>query len=102
MGQHPWRWVYSSAAWRKLRALHLSRHPLCALCQAVGRVTQATVVDHIVPHRGDARLALDQTNLQSLCKACHDGAKQSLDRSGRLRGADLAGNPVDPGDHWRR
>ena len=31
----------------------------------------ATDVDHIVPHRGDARLLYDENNLQSLCKSCH-------------------------------
>jgi 5-methylcytosine-specific restriction protein A len=30
------------------------------------------VVDHIVPHRGDERLAFDRDNLQGLCKSCHD------------------------------
>lgn len=36
-----------------------------------GKVTAATEVDHIVPHRGDERLFRDEKNLQSLCRPCH-------------------------------
>jgi 5-methylcytosine-specific restriction protein A len=32
----------------------------------------ATVVDHIVPHRGDPVLFWDEANWQGLCKLCHD------------------------------
>jgi len=35
-------------------------------------VTNATVVDHIIPHKGDYKLMYDQNNLQSLCKYHHD------------------------------
>ena len=49
-----------------------TEHPLCAFCQAEGKVVPATVVDHIIPHRGDQRLFWDQTNWESLCKGCHD------------------------------
>jgi 5-methylcytosine-specific restriction enzyme A len=42
--------------WRKARAEFLAEHPLCAHCLAEGRLTPATVVDHVVPHRGDQRL----------------------------------------------
>jgi 5-methylcytosine-specific restriction protein A len=30
------------------------------------------VVDHVVPHRGDAILFWDRANWQSMCKPCHD------------------------------
>ncbi|AFR18473.1 HNH endonuclease [Burkholderia pseudomallei] len=32
----------------------------------------ASVVDHIVPHRGDAHLFWDQSNWQAMSKSCHD------------------------------
>ena len=60
------------AKWRRARKLFLQRHPLCANCLSQGIVTPATVVDHIVPHRGDHRLFWDEQNWQPLCKACHD------------------------------
>ena len=60
------------ARWREARAIFLKQHPLCAFCQAEGKIVPATVVDHIIPHWGDQRLFWDQTNLESLCKECHD------------------------------
>ena len=60
------------ARWREARAIFLKQHPLCAFCQAEGKIVPATVVDHITPHRGDQWLFWDQTNWESLCKKCHD------------------------------
>ena len=60
------------ARWREARALFLKQYPLCAFCQAEGKIVPATVVDHIIPHRGEQRLFWDQTNWESLCKECHD------------------------------
>lgn len=60
------------ARWQRARRQHLAAAPLCVACGAAGRVTAATVVDHVRPHRGDERLFWDATNWQSLCKACHD------------------------------
>ena len=58
--------------WRKVRAAYLRRHPLCVKCLAEGRYVTATVVDHIVPHRGNPLLMWDVSNYQALCKPCHD------------------------------
>ena len=57
--------------WKLARKAYLHSHPLCVRCQAVGRLTPATVVDHIVPHRGDPILFWDESNWQALCKSCH-------------------------------
>lgn len=58
--------------WQKARKTFLEHHPLCAECQRRGVLTPATVVDHIIPHRGDKTLFWDTTNWQPLCKSCHD------------------------------
>lgn len=65
--------------WRRIRAAHLRRHPLCALC---GR--PAAVVDHVQPHRlsflesrAAWQLARDPANLQSLCTTCHNAKTRS-------------------------
>ena len=60
------------ARWRKARKAFLQKHPLCAECLKKGKATPATVVDHIVPHRGDQKLFWDQSNWQPLCKEHHD------------------------------
>ena len=56
--------------WQKARAVYLQSHPLCVRCLAKGRYVKATVVDHIIPHRGDRKLFWDQDNWQALCKSC--------------------------------
>ena len=75
--------------WRIRRAHYLQQHPLCVMCNVAGRVAAATIVDHIVPHKGDQRLFNDTNNWQSLCKPCHDRHKQRIES----RGYD---NTVDP------
>jgi 5-methylcytosine-specific restriction protein A len=57
--------------WRKLRAAYLATNPSCAMCLELGIARPATVVDHVVAHKGDERLRLDEANLQSLCASCH-------------------------------
>ena len=37
-----------------------------------GKYVKATVVDHMVPHRGDEKLFWDRSNWRALCKRCHD------------------------------
>ncbi|MDW3204587.1 MAG: HNH endonuclease signature motif containing protein [Alphaproteobacteria bacterium] len=59
--------------WRKAREAFLAKHPLCEMdCEAEGRVTPATVVDHIVPHKGDRALFWDRSNWQAGCETCHN------------------------------
>lgn len=60
------------ARWQKARLSHLKANPLCVFCLKENRLTPATVVDHIVPHKGDYNLFWDKNNWQSLCKRCHD------------------------------
>ena len=60
------------AAWRKASKQFLHAHPLCVACMRQGKYVKATVVDHIIPHRGDTKLFWDRSNWQALCKPCHD------------------------------
>ena len=57
--------------WRNARARFLRKHPLCVKCRENGKLTPATVVDHIIPHRGDPVLFWDENNWQPLCRDCH-------------------------------
>ena len=85
--------------WRRLRKMLLSEEPLCRMCQGLGKATLATVVDHIIPRRAGG--TDDRGNLQSLCAPCHNGPKASYEATGKLRGCDVNGVPLDPGHHWR-
>jgi len=83
---HDW---YVLPIWKEqLRPEHLLLEPFCRECARQYAAddprsrTMATVVDHIVPHRGDWKLFTDKNNLQSLCKHHHDQktiAEQSRD-----------------------
>jgi len=62
------------ARWQKYRAAFLREHPLCECpdCQAGRlRVRAASVVDHIIPHRGDPVLFWDPANHQAMAADCH-------------------------------
>ncbi len=101
--------------WKLARADFLRRDPECVFCRREGRLTLATIVDHIkAPRLGDAKqsgdpdqiarawkLFWDRSNWQPLCKPCHDSTKQRMEKSGRL-GCDVDGIPCNPGHHWHR
>lgn len=58
--------------WHKARLQYLRRYPLCRHCEDEGKLTSATEVDHIIPHKGDTALFWDsKNNWQSLCKTHH-------------------------------
>jgi len=70
--------------WERERAAFLKTHPHCERIvdgQRCGK--SATVVHHIVPHKGDRSLFWSRSNWSPRCKACHDGAEQSRERRGR-------------------
>lgn len=82
-----WRGADTSSAkrgygykWQKYRERYLASNPLCVMCLAGGTTRAASVVDHVTPHRGDHRLFWNPKNHQALCKQCHDGAKQRMER----------------------
>jgi 5-methylcytosine-specific restriction endonuclease McrA len=89
------RRLYKTRAWRVGRLLHLGEHPLCVMCKRDGRTTAGTVVDHIVPHRGDRHLFMDRSNWQTLCDYHHDVVKQREEARGYADALDVDGWPVD-------
>lgn len=89
-------------AWQKAREAYLRKHPLCRMHAELGEVVPASLVDHVEPHRGDMVKFWDSANWQSLCKKCHDGAKQRMEKSGVVVGCNLSGLPLDPKHHWQK
>ena len=84
-----WRWK------KHVRPARLRANPLCAICLKQGRVTAATVVDHVVAHKLDPDLFWNG-ELQSLCARCHDSVKQKEERSGRITiRCDVNGKPIE-------
>jgi len=91
-----WRKLYSTKAWRSLRASHLASEPTCRFCLDVSRVTAGRVVDHIEPHKGDPTKFFDRLNLQTLCVLHHNSSKQREERTGRkVQAISLEGWPVE-------
>lgn len=75
---------YATARWHTMRLVVLNDEPLCRLCMADGTITPATVVDHVRRHNNDASMFFCYTNLQALCKPCHDVKTMTVDYAQRL------------------
>lgn len=83
-----WKAWKKTVKWQRLRWSVLVRDLFtCQRCRKVEADTSQLVADHIKAHKGDKHLFWDKTNLQCLCKPCHDGPKQSFERTGRHRPA---------------
>ena len=69
---------YNSKAWRTLRRFYYDRHPLCEECLKHNVITPAEEIHHKRPFltgKTDEErwsLLLDENNLYSLCRVCHD------------------------------
>lgn len=80
-----WRAWYKTYRWQRLRWSVLVRDLFtCAMCGRIEGDTSQLVADHIVPHKGDEAAFWDEGNIWCVCSACHNSAKQRLERSGRV------------------
>ncbi len=57
--------------WRAFRLSYLADNPMCVRCAERGLVVEATVVDHITPHKGDQE-AFWNGPFAALCAVCHN------------------------------
>lgn len=65
---------------QRLRRQLFEREPLCRLCAALGRVTVATIRDHVVPlSEGGSDT---EGNVQPLCQTCSDAKTRAESRRG--------------------
>lgn len=62
--------LYNQVAWAKIRERQLSKHPLCARCQSMGKITAGQHIDHLFPHRRDGGKFVKNI-FQTLCAECH-------------------------------
>ena len=60
--------AYATRDWKFSREKKLTNEPICELCIDSGRVTIATLVHHIDNNSSNNY----QSNLMSLCSACHN------------------------------
>jgi len=81
MRSRPATEFYHSSEWRRKRRSFLLEHPFCEECRRNGRLTRATLVDHIIPIKMGGSL-LDEGNLQALCASCH--SRKSIQEGSRF------------------
>lgn len=79
--------LYNKKRWHDLRAAILRKQPVCQDPFKIGCHEPSTIGDHIKDHDGDLRVFYDFSNLQGLCKQCHDR------KTGETHGA--AGKPIE-------
>ena len=82
---HEYRGWYKLARWcakpHGLRWRALVRDQFtCQMCQRLEHNTSLLVADHKMPHKGDITLFWAEGNIWTLCKPCHDSAKQREER----------------------
>ena len=72
--------------YQKFRDRFMRRNPLCAECARQGLVTVSEEMDHIVPVVEAPDRIWDKTNLQALCRPCHEEktARENPNRNPRL------------------
>lgn len=65
---------YRTRQWTHKRLAILSRdNYLCQYCKANGKLTaNSKTVDHVTPYEVDGGLKLDDNNLATTCRACHN------------------------------
>ncbi|SNZ21708.1 HNH endonuclease [Cohaesibacter gelatinilyticus] len=91
-----WQSLYKTKRWKTERKQFLEQNPLCVRCHERGKVTPATVVDHIKAHKGNLDLFWDWGNWQGLCQADHNSWKQSIEARGYSTQIGPDGFPIDP------
>lgn len=84
--------IYGSK-WDRERLIFLRAHPLCIMCQEQSRVTAATVVDHIIPHK--LKEALRSGDSQAIAKA------QKLSGAGRTGKGCVSSTTTQRSSEWR-
>lgn len=97
----PWRAWYQTPQWAAIRKRQLAAEPWCRMCAEADMRTRARVVDHVKPHRGDRALFFGGP-FQSLCKRCHDSAKQQAETLGYSTKIGPDGLPTDPRHPFNR
>lgn len=75
---------YESRKWKRKRQQILKRDGyMCQICKRYGRIREAQEVHHIQHLEDRPDLALDNNNLISLCRACHNAQHPEKGRDRR-------------------
>jgi 5-methylcytosine-specific restriction protein A len=104
-----YRRLYNTARWKGkhgVRAQQLAAHPLCEMCLKAGRLTPATVCDHVDPKSKATEEGFFAGPFASLCDAepwrCHSSLKQIIEERGFSSEVGPDGLPTDPNHPFNR
>lgn len=81
--------MYKRSDWVQYRRRFLYHNPNCYACGG-----KASVVDHIVPHKGDIALFEATSNHLPMCTTCHNTVTSLFDRNYKI------GENVEPKGEW--
>lgn len=85
----PWRKWYASKQWHELRKRIFLRDRFTCQepdCRKIEFDTANLVAHHVKAHKGSPKLFWQETNIQTVCKQCHDTVIQSRERMAQLKG----------------
>ena len=85
--------LYNTPRWKAQRKWFLKTNTDCVLCGET-----ASLVDHIVPHKGDEKLFWDVHNWQPMCRTCHDSVKKKMENGKEVKEISDNGSPT--GEAW--
>ena len=77
---------YDDPIWKKIREDHIKNFPICEICEKHGRTSAGEHVHHIIPWDSGRtedikyRLLRDPNNVITLCKKCHYGVHDKINR----------------------
>ena len=86
------RGLRTSLRYRRMRRRILNGEPLCRPCREKGFTVAAAELDHIAPAMRDPSLFWVESNLQPICRSCHE--TKSAKESAKTAGATLKGDLI--------
>jgi len=87
--------------WKIAREIYLANHPSCINAGKPGCTNDATCIDHVVDHKGNASRFWNRNNWQPMCHHCHSvKTAKAMTRPVREPAFDVGGMPTDEGHHW--
>lgn len=93
--------IYQSFKWRKHRDRYIKRNPLCEVCNEIGLVTEAKVVDHVIPIRSPHYGSIwSEANWMSLCQLCHNTKRKRESQGKVIKGKLDENNELIPIDRF--
>jgi len=86
----PWMAWYRSKRWSDLRMRVFNRdgftcqHPGCGYLGV--HKTSSLIAHHKIPHKGNVELFWNENMIETVCKPCHDGVIQSIEKKQQMVG----------------